>query len=135
MIAQTQLQSQIITLQSTVIKILEEALYTGQIPDIKRLLNASEFAREGSVRALRDQYQRMLQATPAKRPIGPVRRISSTPTLRDHDLGYRSSNAVVLGSNAGPCTVDTPKICSGAGGRSMTPSMKGGYQHALRARW
>lgn len=88
MVAQTQLQSQIITLQSTVIKILEEAIYTGQVPDVKRLFNASEFAREGSIRALRDQYQRLLQAAPARRPLGPVRRISSTPALlRERDRG------------------------------------------------
>lgn len=82
-IAQNQLQSQIITLQGTVIKLLEEALVTGRPPDVQVLLNASEFAREGSIRALRDQYQRLLQAAPLQRPMGLVRRISSTPTLRD----------------------------------------------------
>ncbi|KAB5511497.1 hypothetical protein GE09DRAFT_1180128 [Coniochaeta sp. 2T2.1] len=83
LIAQTQLQSQIITLQGTVIKLLEEALVTGRPPDVQTLLNASEFAREGSVKALRDQYQRLLQSAPIQRPMGLVRRISSTPTLRD----------------------------------------------------
>lgn len=83
---------------------LEEALYTGDPPDIRKLYNASEFAREGSMRALRDQYQRMLQSAPvdraalpapapshrsggrsqSRRPIAPVRRISSTPSLRDY---------------------------------------------------
>lgn len=82
MLAQTQLQSQIITLQSTVIALLEQALITGLPPDLTRLRNASEFAREGSIRALRDQYQRLLQAVPVRRPIGPVRRTSSTPSLR-----------------------------------------------------
>jgi hypothetical protein len=82
-IAQNQLQSQIIILQGTVIKLLEEALITGRPPDVQVLLNASEFAREGSIRALRDQYQRLLQSAPIQRPMGPVRRISSTPTLRD----------------------------------------------------
>jgi len=82
-ISQTQLQSQVITLQGTVIRILQDALFTGRINegDMARLYNASEFAREGTVRALRDQYQRMLQAAPLKRPIGPIRRISSTPSL------------------------------------------------------
>lgn len=103
LLAQTQLQGQIITLQGTVIKMLEEALYTGEPPDIRKLYNASEFAREGSMRALRDQYQRMLQSAPidqramlpapgpghggrapSRRPIAPVRRISSTPSLRDY---------------------------------------------------
>ncbi|KAK4160606.1 hypothetical protein QBC43DRAFT_325272 [Cladorrhinum sp. PSN259] len=100
LVAQTQLQSQIIILQSSVIKILEEALITGQPPDISRLYNTSEFAREGSIRALQDQYQRMIQQSsypqnalayrdgplPSRpgrnRPGAPIRRISSTPSLR-----------------------------------------------------
>ncbi|KAH8887128.1 hypothetical protein GQ53DRAFT_693458 [Thozetella sp. PMI_491] len=105
LLTQTQLQSQIITLQSTVIKMLEEALFTGKIPDVKKLYNASEFAREGSIRALRDQYQRLLLAAPVKRPIGPVRRISSTPTLRDHPAEpdpYLQFQAVVPFSKNGP---------------------------------
>ncbi|KAK0609501.1 hypothetical protein B0T17DRAFT_512602 [Bombardia bombarda] len=83
LLAQTQLQGQVITLQGSVIKLLEEALFSGNPIDINKLYNASEFAREGSIRALRDQYQRLQQALPVqRRPIGPVRRISSTPTLR-----------------------------------------------------
>lgn len=85
MIAQTQLQGQIILLQGSVIKILEEALFTGKTPDISKLYNTSEFAREGSIRALRDQYQRLLQAAPPqRRPTAPLRRTSSTPSLRDY---------------------------------------------------
>jgi hypothetical protein len=91
-VAQTQLQGQIITLQGTVIKMLEEALLTGRPPDINKLYNASEFAREGSVRALRDQYQRMLQAAPLQRPGGPVRRISSQPDMRPRALDNRPYN-------------------------------------------
>lgn len=85
MIAQNQIQSQIILLQGSVIKLLEEAILTGTIPDINRLYNTSEFAREGSIRALRDQYQRLLQQAPPqqRRPVGPMRKISSTPSLRD----------------------------------------------------
>ncbi|KAB5545806.1 hypothetical protein GE09DRAFT_1175303 [Coniochaeta sp. 2T2.1] len=60
-----------------------DPLVTGRPPDVQTLLNASEFAREGSVKALRDQYQRLLQSAPIQRPTGLVRRISSTPTLRD----------------------------------------------------
>ncbi|KAK4443815.1 hypothetical protein QBC34DRAFT_361363 [Podospora aff. communis PSN243] len=86
--AQLQLQSAIITLQQTVISVLEEALYSGQPPDVAKLYNASEFARQGSVRALRDQYRRMLEASSApsgaaRRPPGPIRRISSTSALDD----------------------------------------------------
>ncbi|KAK4196792.1 hypothetical protein QBC40DRAFT_5443 [Triangularia verruculosa] len=86
LVAQTQLQSHIIVLQSTVIKLLEEALLTGQPPDLGRLYNTSEFAREGSIRALQDQYQRFLQSGPiprrGPRPGAPIRRTSSTPSLR-----------------------------------------------------
>jgi hypothetical protein len=81
-ITQNQLQGQIITLQSTVINLLEDALYTGRIADINKLYNASELAREGSLAALQSQYQRMLQAAPLRRPPGFMRRISSTPTLK-----------------------------------------------------
>ncbi|KAK4149502.1 hypothetical protein C8A00DRAFT_37895 [Chaetomidium leptoderma] len=87
LLAQTQIQSQIILLQGTVIKLLEEALQTGTMPDISRLHNTLEFARESSIRALRDQYQRLLDSTPRqrqRRPNGPLRRTSSTPSLRDH---------------------------------------------------
>lgn len=80
-ITQNQLQGQVITLQSTVIGLLEDALYSGRIADINKLYNASELAREGSLKALQGQYQRMLQSAPLQRPMMNVRRISSTPTL------------------------------------------------------
>ncbi|KAF2421040.1 hypothetical protein EJ08DRAFT_597888 [Tothia fuscella] len=81
-ITQTQLQGQVITLQSTVIGLLEDALYTGRVADINKLYNASELAREGSIAALQGQAQRLLQAAPIKRPLmQSMRRISSTPTL------------------------------------------------------
>jgi hypothetical protein len=70
----------VITLQGTVIGLLEDALYHGRLQDINKLYNASEFAQAGSVRALRDQYQRMLQAAPI-RPGGMIRRTSSTPSM------------------------------------------------------
>ncbi|KAK1750142.1 hypothetical protein QBC47DRAFT_332558 [Echria macrotheca] len=100
--AQLQLQSQVITLQSTVIQILEDALYTGQPVDTSKLYNASEFAREGAIRALRDQYRRMLegpglsagggggpQPSRVGRPnAGLIRRTSSTPALRSGGARY-----------------------------------------------
>jgi hypothetical protein len=97
-ITQNQLQSQVIMLQSTVINLLEGALHTGRIEDINKLYNASEFAREGSIRALRDQYQRMLQAAPIQRPSGPVRRISSQPALSTKSAGGRSHGRSVAKS-------------------------------------
>lgn len=83
-IGQNQLQSQLIMLQSEVIMMLQEGIMSGRIRDVNRLYNASELAREGSINALRDQYQRMMQAAPPRRPPGSVRRISSTPTLASH---------------------------------------------------
>jgi len=71
-----------------VIHLLEDALFTGKLDNINKLYNASEFARQGSIDALQGQYQRMLQAAPLRRPIGPVRRISSTPTMKQ---GYAKS--------------------------------------------
>jgi hypothetical protein len=61
---------------------LEDALYSRKLENINKLYNASEFARQGSIDALQGQYQRMLQAAPLRRPVGPIRRISSTPTLK-----------------------------------------------------
>jgi len=85
-VAQNQIQTQIILLQGNVIRLLEEALLTGKIPDINRLYNTAEFAREGSIQALRDQYQRLLESTPQlRRPGALVRKTSSTPSLRSGD--------------------------------------------------
>jgi len=100
-VTQNQLQSQVIMLQSTVINLLEGALHTGRIEDINKLYNASEFAREGSIRALRDQYQRMLQAAPIQRPNGPVRRISSTPALSTRSAGGRSNGGRSIARSRG----------------------------------
>lgn len=80
-ITENQLQGQVITLQGTVIHLLEDALYTGRIADPMKLYNASELAREGSLSALQQQYQRMLQQAPIRRPHQPVRRISSNPSI------------------------------------------------------
>lgn len=119
-IAQTQLQSQIITLQSTVIKLLESALFTGNPPDMNKLYNASEFARMGTVKALRDQALRLQpqeqQALPrylpvrgAPRPSGVmVRRTSSTPSLGSSmtsgttgTTGSSSGSTLDLGTTTG----------------------------------
>ena len=85
------------------IKLLEEALVTGNPPDISKLYNASEFAREGSVRALRDQYHRMLEGAPARRPPGPIRRISSTSALDTRsDWSQPPPKALLTFDKAGP---------------------------------
>lgn len=80
-ITENQLQGQIITLQGTVIGLLDEALRTGRLDNINKLYNATELARDGSLAALQGQYQRMLQAAPIQRPMT-IRRISSQPSVQ-----------------------------------------------------
>jgi hypothetical protein len=93
-ITENQLQGQIITLQGTVIHLLEDALYTGRIADPIKLYNASELAREGSLSALQQQYQRMMQQAPIRRPMQPVRRISSQPSLASNkSRAYHTASA------------------------------------------
>jgi hypothetical protein len=106
-ITQNQLQGQVITLQSTVIGLLEDALYTGRIADINKLYNASELAREGSISALQGQYQRLLQQAPLRRPMANVRRISSTPTLLSNKSRPQKSLTFPMAapSTKGPGTV------------------------------
>ncbi|CAK7230420.1 hypothetical protein SCUCBS95973_007567 [Sporothrix curviconia] len=69
-IAQNELQAQIIDLQASVIRLLQEALDTGVMPDPAALYAAASRARNGSIRALQDQYQRMLTAAPIRGGIG-----------------------------------------------------------------
>lgn len=97
-IAQTQLQSHVITLQSTVIRLLEEALYTGNPPDMTKLYNASEFARIGSINALREQSQRLQQSHTVRRPIGLLRRTSSTPSL--HSTTTNTTDTLSAGTSS-----------------------------------
>ncbi|KAM7187991.1 hypothetical protein V8F20_010726 [Naviculisporaceae sp. PSN 640] len=114
LIAQNQLQSQVITLQSTVIKLLEEAIFTGKPPDMAKLYNASELARIGSVRALRDQAQRMQQSMPINqglrpdrprgRPIGLIRRTSSTPSLRSSITSTSTTSSTSSSSSSDTTT-------------------------------
>ncbi|CAK7219440.1 hypothetical protein SBRCBS47491_003844 [Sporothrix bragantina] len=69
-IAQNELQAQIIDLQASVIRLLQEALDTGTMPDPAALYAAAGRARNGSIHALQDQYQRMLTAAPLRSEIG-----------------------------------------------------------------
>ena len=62
LITETKLQAQIITLQQAVINVLQDALMDGRTltkADIHRLVGAQERAREGSLEALRGQYDRL----------------------------------------------------------------------------
>lgn len=69
--AENELQRQVIKLQQTVIRVLEDALYNHRPVDaaaLDRLLRASRAARDGSLDALRGQYQRLLLALPPPPP-------------------------------------------------------------------
>ncbi|EPE10555.1 hypothetical protein F503_05650 [Ophiostoma piceae UAMH 11346] len=63
-IAQNELQAQIIEMQASVIRLLQDALVNGTMPDPAALYSAAGRARNGSIRALNDQHQRMLAAAP-----------------------------------------------------------------------
>ncbi|CAK7268682.1 hypothetical protein SEPCBS57363_003219 [Sporothrix epigloea] len=69
-IAQNELQAQIIDLQASVIRLLQDALESGSMPDPAALYAAAGRARNGSIRALQDQYQRMLTAAPRLGELG-----------------------------------------------------------------
>ena len=66
-IAENKLQAQVIQLQQTVINVLQDALLNDRKlskADIHRLITAQDNARQGSLDALRDQYDRMIQDEP-----------------------------------------------------------------------
>ncbi|GAW16768.1 hypothetical protein ANO14919_062060 [Xylariales sp. No.14919] len=73
LITENQLQTQIITLQRTVIDVLQEALlnrHSLSHGDVQRLIAASLAARNGSLDALRQQYQRLsFEAYPQPRSL------------------------------------------------------------------
>lgn len=61
-ITENQLQAQVIALQQTVINVLQDALYNDRqltLADKAKLMAASDSAREGSLKALRQQQQRL----------------------------------------------------------------------------
>ena len=116
-IAENKLQAQIITLQQTVINVLQDAMLSGRSlskADIRRLIAAQDSARQGSLDALRDQYDRMLEDQKRPLPIeyeprrrsrqytlpppdadesfAPVRRVQTMPA----NSGSRSSSPPLL---------------------------------------
>ncbi|KAF2195537.1 hypothetical protein K469DRAFT_681842 [Zopfia rhizophila CBS 207.26] len=79
-VTENRLQAQIISLQQTVIQVLQDALYNDRQltrADINRLITASQSAREGSLDALRQQYQRMAIDAPPQRALPPPKRAST----------------------------------------------------------
>ncbi|KAK0741440.1 hypothetical protein B0T18DRAFT_432544 [Schizothecium vesticola] len=102
-------------MSSTVIAVLEEALRTGRPPDVGRLFNASEFARDGSVRALREQYRRMMvEPAPSRAPPRPgmLRRISSTPEMLRIHGAEREGSSVGSSVRGRGLSKDGPLFCA-----------------------
>lgn len=85
-IAENQLQAQIISLQQTVINVLQEALQNDRHltrADQAKLIAASNAAREGSLNALQQAQQRLssghsVRSASPQRSIGPPKRASTT---------------------------------------------------------
>ncbi|KAI8944272.1 hypothetical protein F4801DRAFT_232101 [Xylaria longipes] len=81
LLTENQLQAQVITLQRTVINVLQEALLNRRSlshGDVQRLIAASLAARNGSLDALRQQYQRLsFEAYPQHRGPPETRHHSS----------------------------------------------------------
>ncbi|KAF2478361.1 uncharacterized protein BDR25DRAFT_251131 [Lindgomyces ingoldianus] len=79
-VTENQLQAQIITLQQTVIQVLQDALYNDRQlsrADIAKLVAASNAARDGSLDALRGQQQRLAIEAPPQRALPPPKRAST----------------------------------------------------------
>ena len=73
-IAENKLQAQIIALQQTVIDVLQDAMISGRTlgrDDMQRLIAAQESAKQGSLDAMRDQYQRMNVSDGRRRSMAP----------------------------------------------------------------
>lgn len=84
-ITENELQKQIIMLQQTVIRVLEDAMYNRRYIDpidIDRLVYASRTARNGSLDALKGQYQRILLEMPPPAPLAIRSRSISPPPPR-----------------------------------------------------
>lgn len=84
-ITENKLQAQVITMQQTVINVLQDALSSGRQldrVDMARLVAASNTAREGSLEALRQQRQRLM-IEDAPRSLSPPKRASTMPEEDD----------------------------------------------------
>ncbi|KAF4445600.1 hypothetical protein F53441_10664 [Fusarium austroafricanum] len=83
-VTENKLQAQVIALQQTVINVLQDALYNGRQldrTDMAKLIAASDAAREGSLGALRQQRQRLMDLEdpipPPQMALPPPKRAST----------------------------------------------------------
>ncbi|KAF9775792.1 hypothetical protein IL306_006077 [Fusarium sp. DS 682] len=93
-ITENKLQAQVIALQQTVINVLQDALYNGRQldrVDMQRLIAASDAAREGSLGALRQQRERLMDleapVPPLQMALPPPKRASTV--IKDDPLYCR----------------------------------------------
>jgi hypothetical protein len=125
-------------LQGSVIQLLNDALRTGRLDNINKLYNATELAREGSLAALQGQYQRMLQATPMKRPM-PIRRVSSQPSVASGRKSLPPISKAKTAITSVNDSLDDPLFCRYSydlqrdGGIGLMPSFLPGGDSSCRA--
>ncbi|KAF5681870.1 hypothetical protein FDENT_7937 [Fusarium denticulatum] len=91
-ITENKLQAQVIALQQTVINVLQDAVYNGRQldrADMARLIAASDAAREGSLGALRQQRERLMDLEEPALPkaLPPPKRASTV--IKDDPLYCR----------------------------------------------
>ncbi|KAH7195378.1 hypothetical protein ACKRZS_007122 [Fusarium odoratissimum] len=91
-ITENKLQAQVIALQQTVINVLQDAVYNGRQldrADMARLIAASDAAREGSLGALRQQRERLMDLEEPVLPkaLPPPKRASTV--IKDDPLYCR----------------------------------------------
>ncbi|KAH7233441.1 hypothetical protein BKA59DRAFT_560232 [Fusarium tricinctum] len=93
-VTENKLQAQVIALQQTVINVLQDALYNGRQldrADMARLIAASDAARDGSLGALRQQRQRLMDdevpMPPPQQALPPPKRAPTV--IRDDPLYCR----------------------------------------------
>ncbi|CAH0056047.1 unnamed protein product [Clonostachys solani] len=92
MVTENRLQAQVITLQQTVINVLQDALESGRKlnrADKAKLIAASDAAREGSLDALRQQRQRLALAAPEEIPR--QQQLTQGPPSRSSKSSVKSS--------------------------------------------
>lgn len=113
-IAQNQLQAQLILMQQTIIAIFQEsALAYGPAANnpishhLATLLHTTRAARAGSIEALAQQYQRMLTEAPIlpALPLPPKAHTSTTLAIRGRPRSDSRDSAVT--TNSGPTSMTT----------------------------
>ncbi|KAF1833828.1 hypothetical protein BDW02DRAFT_361449 [Decorospora gaudefroyi] len=110
--AQTQLQSQIIQLQQTLLNIQQDLLLSTYLAPssshshLVRLIQTTRTARAASIAALNMQYQRMLPAVPPRRSDPPLTITGAFPLPVDRKHKWRRRRRSVSSSSSSSCSSD-----------------------------